>query len=128
MPWSAALLCSLCLSKLSPPEEGEPPKGSLGTLGVLCCLHLLWLQPHPLWVNAPSIGSVVHIVILFWLPIGGSLQALHQHLAYIFLSTTASTMAWQPSCMVFIKASICAGLPAQLNGPPKPNSMPLAPW
>ena len=87
LPWSAALLRnpylvwmlqlhSLCLSKLSSSKKGEPPEVSLGTLWALCylCLLQLWL-PH--LVNTPSIGSVVHIIISFWLPIWGSLKASH---------------------------------------------------
>ena len=74
-------------------------------------------------------SSAVHIIILFWLPIRVSLQALYPLLDVIGYSwnpgvpyssswlpwLTASVMAWQPSCTVFLKASICACLPAQLN-------------
>ena len=88
----------------------------------------------PLWLDALLISSTAHIIILFWLPIGGSLQALHPLLniigcswslgclafpcgcpgllAFIFFSTTALMVAWQPSCTVFLKASIWLGLPA----------------
>ena len=50
----------------------------------------------------------------------GCLVFLNGHpgpLVFIIFSTTASRMAWWPSCTVFLKASIHADLPAQLNGP-----------
>ena len=104
----------------------------------------------PLQADALLISSVVCIIIPFLLPIGDSFQASYSllnvwaaagvlgwlalshgcpsPLAFIFFPTAASMMAWWPSCMVFLQASICVGLPAQLNGPPKPNSTFLALW
>ena len=44
---------------------------------------------------------------------------------HLFLYHSLKAGAVTPH-MVFLKASICTDLPAQLNGPPKPNSMFLA--
>ena len=51
-----------------------------------------------LQVNALSMGSVVLIIISFWLPIGGPLQALHPHLNVIGCSWSPGSLAFPHGC------------------------------
>ena len=141
-------LHSLCLSKLSPPKEGEPPEGfPRNPWGSLPPMPPLTLAPL-LWVNAPSIGSAVCIIMfLFWLPIRGSLQAftstfqchrpqLESWGGFAFPMVALSSglhfllyHSLNDGVATFLHGfpqSFCVGLPAQLNGPPKPNSTFLA--
>ena len=115
-------------------------------------LSLLPMPPStsaiPLWVDALLTSSAVCIITPFWFPIRDSLQASYPLLDVIghSLSLRASCFSlWLPwpSCLHFLlyhspsdgvvtflyilpQTSICADLLAQLNGPPKPNSMFLA--
>ena len=88
------------------------PWGSLLPMPLLTLASLLW-------VDAMSTNPMVHIIIPFWFPFRGSLQALYPlfdvighswclgvpcfslwlpgPLAFIFFSTTASVVVQQPS-------------------------------
>ena len=138
---------SLFSSTLFPPKKGKPSEGFLGNCGALW--HLCLLQPWLLyceWMLHQSAPQSVSI-IPFQLPIRDSLQALYPLLDTIGHSWSPEVLffspwlVWPPGlhfllyhsldvCMVtvFLEASICVSLLAQLNGPPKPNAMFLAPY
>ena len=140
---------SLPQLELPSPEEGKPPEVSLGNHGLPCCLcHLFTLTsmlrmssllfksaithiaiphvhfgslffqaPHPFF-NVVCCGGACIVFVIPWGDPGP--------LALILFSTTASAIAWPPSCMVFTIASNCAMLLAQLAWPVKLNLTSLA--
>ena len=131
------------------PEEGEPPEVSLGNCGLPCLLHCLLPQPAfweqaflhsgPWLISSPFLISTlggssskpcIHSSMLY--AVAGVLitfvilQGCTGLLALVLFSTTASAMAQQPSCTVFMVASTWAVLLAQLMGPVKLNPTSLA--
>ena len=133
-------LWSFPLSDLQLPVEYKPLVEPLGILGALCHWDHL---PYPMMCQAfeslvlltspsdvpssrPYIqSSTLQAPAKDWT----ALPEPQRHpgpLAFVFLSMTASTIAWQPSWTVFTVASTCAVFPAQLTWPAKLNLMSLA--
>ena len=130
-------------------EEDEPPEVSLGNHGPPCLLcHLL---PWPVCWEWAFLHSGLQSTALPFLasPLGASSSMLCIHsltsyaavrvlitfiiplvhpgpLALILISTTASAVAWWPSCTVFMVTSTWVALLAQLMGPVKLNPTSLS--